>query len=143
MQLHLKKSLFHIQLLQMQKLLIIQKKMMTGEVKVENNVVTFADGNKITLPENVLQLLKGHEGSMTLGIRGEDIKTEDRYLEQYRENIQHAVITDTEVMGNEDNLYFQFGGTQAVARVSKYEVAQVGDTIDFVFMPEKLHFFDK
>ena len=46
-------------------------------------------------------------------------------------------------MGNENNLYFQFGGTQAVARVSKYEVAQVGDTIDFVFMPEKLHFFDK
>ena len=113
------------------------------DVTVENNVVTFADGNKITLPENVLQLLKGHEGSMTLGIRGEDIKTEDRYLEQYRENIQHAVITDTEVMGNENNLYFQFGGTQAVARVSKYEVAQVGDTIDFVFMPEKLHFFDK
>lgn len=113
------------------------------DVTVENKVVTFADGNKITLPENVLQLLKGHEGSMTLGIRGEDIKTEDRYLEQYRENIQHAVITDTEVMGNENNLYFQFGGTQAVARVSKYEVAQVGDTIDFVFMPEKLHFFDK
>lgn len=113
------------------------------DVTVENKVVTFADGNKITLPENVLQLLKGHEGSMTLGIRGEDIKTEDRYLEQYRENIQHAVITDTEVMGNENNLYFRFGGTQAVARVSKYEVAQVGDTIDFVFMPEKLHFFDK
>ena len=28
------------------------------DVTVENNVVTFADGNKITLPENVLQLLK-------------------------------------------------------------------------------------
>lgn len=36
-----------------------------------------------------------------------------------------AVITDTEVMGNENNLYFQFGGCQAVARVSKYEISQV------------------
>ena len=29
------------------------------------------------------------------------------------------MITDTEVMGNENNLYFNFGGSQAVARVSK------------------------
>ena len=79
---------------------------------------------------------------MTLGIRGEDIKTEDRYLEQYRENIQHAVITDTEVMGNENNLYFNFGGTASVARVSKYEISKPGDTIDFAFVPSRMHFFD-
>ena len=54
-----------------------------------------------------------------------------------------AVITDTEVMGNENNLYFECGGAQAVARVSKYEGSQIGDTIDFVFMPSKIHFFDK
>ena len=54
-----------------------------------------------------------------------------------------SVITDTEVMGNENNLYFQFGGCQAVARVSKYEISQVGDEIEFVFMPSKIHFFDK
>ena len=32
---------------------------------------------------------------------------------------------------------------QAVARVSKYEISQVGDEIEFVFMPSKIHFFDK
>ena len=64
-------------------------------------------------------------------------------LEVYGENKQKAVITDTEVMGNENNLYFQFGGCQAVARVSKYEISQVGDKIEFVFVPSKLHFFDK
>ena len=42
-----------------------------------------------------------------------------------------------------NNLYFQFGGCQAVARVSKYEISQVGDEIEFVFMPSKIHFFDK
>ena len=41
------------------------------------------------------------------------------------------------------NLYFSFGGAQAVARVSKYEISQIGDTIHFVFMPSKMHFFDK
>lgn len=52
-------------------------------------------------------------------------------------------MENTEVMGNENNLYFTFGGTTAVARVSKYEISQVGDTIDFTFVPSKIHFFDK
>lgn len=46
-------------------------------------------------------------------------------------------------MGNENNLYFSFGGAQAVARVSKYEISQIGDRVSFVFMPSKMHFFDK
>ena len=33
--------------------------------------------------------------------------------------------------------------SQAVARVSKYEISQVGDEIEFVFVPSKMHFFDK
>ncbi len=78
-----------------------------------------------------------------LGIRGEDIKMDAQNMEINGENRLHAVITDTEVMGNENNLYFTFGGTQAVARVSKYEISQIGDRIDFVFMPSKMHFFDK
>ena len=36
-----------------------------------------------------------------------------------------------------------FGGSLTVARVSKYEVCMVGDEIRFVFLPEKMHFFDK
>ena len=38
---------------------------------------------------------------------------------------------------------YKVGGAQAVARVSKYEISQIGDRIDFVFMPSKMHFFDK
>ena len=87
--------------------------------------------------------LNGKEGEMILGIRGEDLKMDAQNLEVYGENKQKAVITDTEVMGNENNLYFRFGGCQAVARVSKYEISQVGDEIEFVFVPSKLHFFDK
>ena len=80
---------------------------------------------------------------MVLGIRGEDIKSDAQNLDLNSANRLHAVISDTEVMGNENNLYFNYGGAQAVARVSKYEISQIGDMIDFVFMPSKMHFFDK
>lgn len=113
------------------------------DVTLKGNEVTFEDGNKLMLPEAILKKLNGKEGEMTLGIRGEDLKMDAQNLELYKENKMKAVITDTEVMGNENNLYFQFGGCQAVARVSKYEISQVGDEIKFVFMPSKIHFFDK
>ena len=113
------------------------------DVELKGNVVTFEDGNKLTVPDAIIKKLNGKEGEMILGIRGEDLKMDAQNLEVYGENKQKAVITDTEVMGNENNLYFQFGGCQAVARVSKYEISQVGDEIEFVFVPSKLHFFDK
>lgn len=113
------------------------------DVELKGNVVTFEDGNKLTIPDAIIKKLNGKEGEMILGIRGEDLKMDAQNLEVYGENKQKAVITDTEVMGNENNLYFQFGGCQAVARVSKYEISQVGDEIEFVFVPSKLHFFDK
>ena len=53
------------------------------------------------------------------------------------------MIENTEVMGNENNLYFTFGGAVTVARVSKYKISQIGDTIDFTFVSSKIHFFDK
>ena len=113
------------------------------DVELKGNVVTFEDGNKLTVPDAIIKKLNGKEGEMILGLRGEDLKVDAQNLEVYGENKQKAVITDTEVMGNENNLYFQFGGCQAVARVSKYEISQVGDEIEFVFVPSKLHFFDK
>lgn len=112
-------------------------------VTLEGNTVQFEGGNTLTLPENVVQKLNGRQGEMTLGIRGEDIKLDAQSIGKSSENRQQAVITDTEVMGNENNLYFLFGGSQAVARVSKYELCQIGDRIEFVFMPSKMHFFDK
>ena len=52
-------------------------------------------------------------------------------------------MENAEVMGNENNLYYTYGGSLTVARVSKYEVSMIGDEIRFVFLPEKMHFFDK
>ena len=70
------------------------------------------------------------------------IKFDTTNLDVYGSH-QKAVIDNTEIMGNENNLYFDFGGSVTIARVSKYEVSQVGDEVEFTFMPHKMHFFDK
>ena len=113
------------------------------DVAVSGDTVRFSDGNTITLSEGMQKKLNGRQGAMVLGIRGEDIKLDAQNMDLNSANRQHAVITDTEVMGNENNLYFTFGGTQAVARVSKYEISQIGDKIEFVLMSSKMHFFDR
>ncbi|HIQ96189.1 MAG TPA: sn-glycerol-3-phosphate ABC transporter ATP-binding protein UgpC, partial [Candidatus Limivivens merdigallinarum] len=87
------------------------------DVTVENSQVCFKDGNQISLPEGIIRKLDGKQGEMVLGIRGEDVKLDAQNMEIYGEDRQKAVITNTEVMGNENNLYFRFGGSQAVARV--------------------------
>ncbi len=112
-------------------------------VTVKENTVTFATGEKITLPDAIISKLNGRQGEMILGIRGEDIKLDEQNLSLYQSEKQQAVVENAEVMGNENNLYFTFGGSQSVARVSKYEVSGIGDCIEFVLTPSRMHFFDK
>ena len=112
-------------------------------VKVTGTTMTFSDGNKMHLPESVVSKLNGRQGAFILGIRGEDIKLDPQNLDLYKNNIMSATVDSVEVMGNENNLYFDFGGSVTIARVSKYEVSQVGDEVEFTFMPHKMHFFDK
>lgn len=93
-------------------------------------------------PDETVKKLNDHgQKNVILGIRGEDIKFDPQNLDLYKDNTFSAVIEDTEIMENENNLYFQFAGSKTVARVSKYEISQMGDKVSFVFMPHKLHFF--
>ncbi len=112
-------------------------------VKVIGNTVKFEGGAEMKLPESISERLKDSGGELILGIRGEDIKLESQNIELYADTKQSASVENTEVMGNENNLYFNFGGALTVARVSKYEISRPGDKIDFVFIPSKIHFFDK
>lgn len=110
------------------------------DVRVEKNGITFSDGKSIRLSDTVTAKLQGYD-QVIMGIRGEDIKFDDQNLDVYKDTRQQAVINNTEIMGTENNLYFQFGGITSVARVSKYEVSKIGDSVDFVMMPHKMHFF--
>ena len=110
-------------------------------VSVNGQNIVFEDGNSMEIPEVIDKKLAGRK-RVIMGIRGEDIKFDPANLEVYAGNEQKAVINNTEIMGNENNLYFEFGGETTVARVTKYDVSQIGDDVTFVFMPHKLHFFD-
>ena len=113
------------------------------EVNVNGDTVTFSDGNSIKLPDSVLSKLGGRQGELILGIRGEDIKLDQQTIDLCKNSKISAVVDSVEVMGNENNLYFSFGGNASVARVSKNEIRKTGDTIEFVFVPSRIHFFDK
>ena len=110
-------------------------------VSVNGQTIVFEDGNSMEIPEVIAKKLAGRK-RVIMGIRGEDIKFDPANLEVYAGNEQKAVINNTEIMGNENNLYCEFGGETTVARVTKYDVSQIGDDVTFVFMPHKLHFFD-
>ncbi len=112
-------------------------------ILLKGNEIRFQDGRTIAIPEGIVRRLEGKDGEMILGIRGEDIKLDAHNLDLYRDGVQKAVVDNTEVMGNENNLYFEFAGASSVARVSKYEVSKVGDEIRFVLDPSRMHFFDK
>ena len=103
-------------------------------VKVDGNKISFTDGNSMVLNDEMADKLRNYK-EVILGIRGEDIKFDPQNLDIFKENKQRAVIDNTEIMGNENNLYFEFGGSSSVARVSKYEVSDVGEEIEFVFVP--------
>lgn len=105
--------------------------------------MTFSTGEIITIPASVLSKLDGKQGEMIMGIRGEDIKPDPQSISVYEADKKNAVVENAEVMGNENNLYFTFGGSQSIARVSKYEMSGIGDKIDFIFTPTRIHFFDK
>lgn len=110
-------------------------------VQVADNTLIFKDGLKYELNPEQARLLAGKKEAI-MGIRGEDIKFSDLYISQDPQNLMQSVITNTEVMGNENNLYFDLAGQNVVARVDKYEICHEGDKRDFVFVPEKMHFFD-
>lgn len=112
------------------------------DVTVEGCQIIFSDGNRMQISTEMAEKLRKYSNKLILGIRGEDIKFDPQNLDVFKENKMCAVVDNTEIMGNENNLYFEFGGTTAVARVSKYEVCKVGDEVEFVLVPHRMHFFD-
>lgn len=113
------------------------------DVTLTGDRVTFSTGEIITIPASALSKLDGRQGEMIMGIRGEDVKLDPQSISVYEADKKNAVVENTEVMGNENNLYFTFGGSQSIARVSKYEMSGIGDKIDFIFTSTRIHFFDK
>lgn len=111
-------------------------------VDLRGNKVRLEDGNEIVIPDGVLKRLKGRQGKLCMGVRGEDIRLDNLNLKLYEESIMRSKVEHAEIMGNENNLYFKLGNITAVCRVGKELVKRVGEEFELVIDTNKVHFFD-
>lgn len=111
-------------------------------VEVKGNKAILENGSKITLPEGILKRMNNRQGKLCMGFRAEDIKVDNLNIGLFEDSIITSTIENTEIMGNENNLYFKIGNTTAVARVGKEDVKEIGEQFKFVINVNKVHFFD-
>ncbi|EJT6164974.1 sn-glycerol-3-phosphate ABC transporter ATP-binding protein UgpC [Clostridium perfringens] len=111
-------------------------------VEVKGNKAILENGSKITLPEGILKRMNNRQGKLCMGFRAEDIKLDNLNIGLFEDSIITSAIENTEIMGNENNLYFKIGNTTAVARVGKEDVKKIGEQFKFVINVNKVHFFD-
>ncbi|HII4438833.1 TPA: ABC transporter ATP-binding protein [Clostridium perfringens] len=111
-------------------------------VEVKGNKSILENGSKITLPEGILKRMNNRQGKLCMGFRAEDIKLDNLNIGLFEDSIITSAIENTEIMGNENNLYFKIGNTTAVARVGKEDVKEIGEQFKFVINVNKVHFFD-
>lgn len=111
-------------------------------VEVKGNKAILENGSKITLPEGILKRMNNRQGKLCMGFRAEDIKLDNLNIGLFEDSSITSAIENTEIMGNENNLYFKIGNTTAVARVGKEDVKEIGEQFKFVINVNKVHFFD-
>lgn len=100
----------------------------------------------IKLPEQKAARLVegGYIGKeVVLGIRPEDIKDEEIFVNGGADNVLDATVKVYEMLGAEVFLYFDYEGSSMTARVDPRTTARTGDHVKFALDAEKIHVFDK
>ena len=80
---------------------------------------------------------------ITLGVRPEDLHTEEIFLGAATTGIFECKVDVTEMMGAETHLYLDCAGSSLTARVSTRVTAQAGEQIKMAMDVNKIHLFDK
>lgn len=116
------------------------------KVTLRGNQVIAKDGSlKLTLPEGRLKMLqdKGYAGKeLIMGIRPEDIHSEQMFLETFPDNVVTAEVTVSELLGAETQLYTKIGDMEVICKVDSRDYVKPGETIQLGFDMNKAHFFD-
>ena len=119
------------------------------DAKVVNNgndVLLQFGNNSIKVPEAKAKTLisNGYEGkTVVLGIRPEDIKDEEVFINTSPDSVVDATIKVYEMLGAEVFLYFDLDQFSMCVRVNPRTTARPGDTIKLAFDLSKIHLFDK
>ncbi|SFR65074.1 ABC transporter ATP-binding protein [Anaeromicropila populeti] len=115
-------------------------------VKSGNDVMLMFGSHSIKLPDAKGKILldKGYEDkTVILGIRPEDIKDEEIFINSTPEGVIEATIKVYEMLGAEVFLYFSIDQFELTVRVNPRTNARPGDTIKLAFDLSKIHVFDK
>ena len=81
--------------------------------------------------------------TVVLGIRPEDIKDEEVFINTSPDSVVSVTIKVYEMLGAEVFLYFDIDGFDMCVRVNPRTTARPGDTIKLAFDLSKIHIFDK
>ena len=100
----------------------------------------------VKLPESKAEkLVEGGyiDKDVIMGIRPEDIKDEEIFINAGSSNVLDATVRVYEILGAEVFLYFSVEGHDITVRVNPRTTARPGDTIKIALDTSKIHIFDK
>ena len=100
----------------------------------------------VKLPESKAEkLVEGGyiDKDVIMGIRPEDIKDEEIFINAGSSNVLDATVRVYEMLGAEVFLYFSVEGHDITVRVNPHTTARPGDTIKIALDTSKIHIFDK
>ena len=112
------------------------------KVKYNDGVVTFATGETIKLPKEVIAG-KTLPEDLVLGLRPEDIHGEGSdTAKAYPGAVFETEIKVAELLGSEYYLHSDFGGIDLVAKFNAEKEIKIGDKVKLAFNLSKVKFFD-
>ncbi|MDD6207725.1 MAG: sn-glycerol-3-phosphate ABC transporter ATP-binding protein UgpC [Clostridiales bacterium] len=115
-------------------------------VRSGTDVMLMFGSHSVRVPDRKASVLleKGYEGKdVVLGIRPEDIKDEEVFINNSPDSVIEATIKVYEMLGAEVFLYFSIDQFELTVRVNPRTTARPGDTIKFALDLSKMHLFDK
>ena len=111
------------------------------ETKDTANNATTEGGNDETKPSE--ENGNNTEGkTLKVGIRPEDIKDDEEFLEKHPNSHLSTEVEVSELMGAEIYLYLTYQGQNLMARVAPTSKSRRGDKVTMAMDTHKIHLFD-
>ncbi|MCD2255374.1 ABC transporter ATP-binding protein [Agrilactobacillus fermenti] len=116
------------------------------EARLHDGIVSNGKGLTVAVPEGWLKTLVAqgyNDKELVVGIRPEDIHTEEVALEAMQDAVVNARVEVSEFLGTDSMLYSKTGETEFVAQVNARDYHKPGENVQMAFEMSKAHFFDK